>query len=43
MTEVGRYEPPTNKPVHRAGEAYLLVPRARSSLIYPADLVRQCE
>ena len=28
MTEVGRFEPPTNRPVHRAGEAYLLVPRA---------------
>jgi hypothetical protein len=39
MTEVGRYEPPTNKPVHRAGEAYLLY-REPAWVIYPDDLVR---
>lgn len=39
MTEVGRYEPPTNKPVQRAGEAYLLY-REPAFVIYPATLVR---
>jgi hypothetical protein len=39
MTEVGRYEPPTNKPVQRAGEAYLLY-RDPAFVIYPAALVR---
>ena len=39
MTEVGRYEPPTNKPVTPAGEAYLLY-RNPAWVIYPDDLVR---
>ncbi len=39
MTEVGRFEPPTNRPVHRAGEAYLLY-REPKFLMYPSDLVR---
>jgi hypothetical protein len=40
MTEVGRYEPPTNKPVHTAGQAYLLY-REPAFVMYPLDLVRQ--
>jgi hypothetical protein len=39
MTEVGRYEPPTNKPVHTAGEAYILY-RDPAWVIYPTDLLR---
>jgi hypothetical protein len=38
MTEVGRYEPPTNKPVHTAGQAYLLY-RHPAFVMYPHDLV----
>jgi hypothetical protein len=40
MTEVGRYEPPTDKPVHRAGEAYLLY-REPKFVIVPDDLLRR--
>jgi hypothetical protein len=39
MTEVGRYAPPTNKPVHTAGQAYLLY-RHPTFVMYPSDLVR---
>jgi hypothetical protein len=39
MTEVGRYEPPTDKPVHKAGEAYLLY-REPKFVMAPEDLVR---
>jgi hypothetical protein len=40
MTEVGRYEPPTNKPVQRAGEAYVLY-REPAFVMYPDDLLRR--
>jgi hypothetical protein len=40
FTEVGRYEPVTDKPVFRAGEAYLLYREPRF-LVVPEDLLRK--